>query len=128
MRVPKFVRSMGVLAAVAAAACAGDSTMVESLMVVPGYFDTLECPELVSQFQAASHRVYELTMLRAKAADEPSGALANAMAYNTEYARARATQKYSEDAANRKGCDLAKKTTAGPKPPQGRFDWAKPAH
>lgn len=127
MKAWTFAKPGGVLVAMAAAACA-DSQMVEDLMVVPGYYDTLECPELVNQFQAASQRVRELTMLRTKASDAAGGALANALAYNAEYARAQAAMRHSQDAANRKGCDLIKKTAASTKPAPGRLDWTKPGH
>jgi hypothetical protein len=76
----------------------------------------LQCSELAGQFHAASQRIYQLTMLRDKAANEPGGAVANALAYNTEYAKAEATKKYSEAAANRKGCDLGKKPAVAAKP------------
>jgi hypothetical protein len=126
MKVSNFVRPLGMLVAFAVAGCAADSTVVADLMVVPGYFDTLECPELANQFQAASQRVNELTMLREKAAGEPAGAFANAVAYNAEYTKAQATKKYSQDAANRKGCDLTKKAAVGAKPAPNRLDWASP--
>jgi hypothetical protein len=116
--IPKFARLMGGLGALTVAACAADSSVVEELMVVPSYFDTLQCSELAGQFYGASQRVKELTALREKAAKEPGGAVANALAYNTEYAKAQATVKYSEAAANRKGCDLAKKPAAAPSPHQ----------
>jgi hypothetical protein len=119
-RVPKFVRPMSGLVALAVAACAADSPMVEGLMVVPSYYDTLQCSELVGQFVASSQRVHELTILREKAADDPGGVVANALTYNTEYAKAEATKKYVEAAANRKGCELPKKTTVSAKPrPEG---------
>jgi hypothetical protein len=115
MQVPKFVPPMGVLVALASAACAGDSAVVDNLLTMPSQFDTLECKELVGQFQSASQRVYELTMLREKA-----GAVASVLAYDTEYAKAKATKKYSEAAANRKGCDLSKKAPASAPPrPEG---------
>jgi hypothetical protein len=120
MRVPKFVRPMGGLVALAVAACAADSAVVEGLMVMPSYYDTLQCSELVGQFVASSQRVYELTMLREKAANDPGGVVANALAYNSEYAKAEATKKYVEAAANRKGCELPKKTAVSAKPrPEG---------
>ena len=120
MQVPKFVPPIGGLVALAVVGCAADSTMVEGLMVMPSYFDTLQCSELAGRFHAASQRIYELTMLRDKAANEPGGAVANALAYNTEYAKAEATKKYSEAAANRKGCDLGKKPAVAAKPsPEG---------
>ena len=117
MRVAKFVRPMGGLVALAVAACAADSTLVEGLMVMPSYYDTLQCTELVGQFVTSSQRVYELTILREKAANDPGGAVAAVLAYNSEYAKAEATKKYVEAAANRKGCELPKKTIgAQPRP------------
>ena len=116
--IPKFARAIGGLVALMVAACAADSSVVEELMVVPSYYDTLQCSELAGQFQGASQRVKELTALREKAGNEPGGVVANALAYNTEYAKAQATKKYAEAAANRKGCDLAKKPAAGPSPHQ----------
>ena len=116
MRIPHFVRPMGGLVALVVAACAADSTMVEGLMVMPSYYDTLQCSELVGQFAASSQRVYELTMLREKAANDPGGVVVSALAYNSEYAKAEATKKYAEAAANRKGCQLPKKTAVGAEP------------
>jgi hypothetical protein len=126
MRIPHFVRPMGGLVALVVAACAADSTMVEGLMVMPGYYDTLQCSELVGQFVASSQRVYELTMLREKAANEPGGVVASALAYNSEYAKAEATKKYAEAAANRKGCELPKKTAVGAQPRPGVSTAAHP--
>jgi hypothetical protein len=112
MQVPKFVLPTGGLVALPIAACAGDSAVLDNLLIMPSRFDTLECSELVGQFQSASQRLYELTMLRENAA--------SALAYDTEYAKAKATKKYSEAAANRKGCDLSKKTPASAVPrPEG---------
>jgi hypothetical protein len=98
MQVPKFVPPMGVLVALASAACAGDSAVVDNLLIMPSQFDTLECKEL----------------------REKAGAVASVLAYDTEYAKAKATKKYSEAAANRKGCDLSKKAPASATPrPEG---------
>jgi hypothetical protein len=124
-----FVQPIGFLLALAVAGCAADSTTVENMMVVPTYFDTLDCRDLVIQYQTASKRLEELTLLKAKAAGETGGAIASTLAYDTDYAKARATKKYSEGAANRKGCDLTKKpdsTPAQTKPRPGRLDWATP--
>jgi hypothetical protein len=115
MQVPKFAPPMGGVVALAIAACASDSAVVENLVIMPSRFDTLECKELVTEFQSASQRLNELTMLREKA-----GAVASVLAYDTEYAKAKATKKYSEAAANRKGCDLSKKAPASGTPrPEG---------
>jgi hypothetical protein len=116
MRVPTFARPIGGLVALAVCGCAADSTVVADLMVVPSYYDTLECSELTAQFRAASQRVNELTALREKAGKDPGGMVANALAYNTEYAKAEASKKYSEAAANRKGCDLASSPPISAKP------------
>jgi hypothetical protein len=116
--IPKFARLTGGLVALTVAACAADSSVVDELMVVPSYYDTLECPELVGQFNGASQRVKDLTALRDRADKGGGGAVANALAYNTEYAKAQATKKYAEAAANRKGCDLTKKPAAAPNPHQ----------
>jgi hypothetical protein len=116
MRVPHFVGPMGGLVALVVAACAGDSTVVESLMVMPSYYDTLQCSDLVGQFAASSQRVYELTMLREKSANDPGGVVASTLAYNSEYAKA--TKKYAEAAAHRKGCELPKKTIGAQPRPQ----------
>ena len=116
MKLSKFVPTIGALLAASLAACAGDSSVVEGMMVMPSYFDTLQCSELIGQFQSASQRLYELTILREKAANQPGGAVANVLAYNTEYTKAEATKKYSEAAAHRKGCDLTKKPAVSAKP------------
>ena len=93
-------------------------------MVVPGYFDTLDCRELLNQFRAASQRINELTLLRTKAGGQTGGAVANALAYDTEFARTQATKKYAESAAKQKGCDLGKKPDEPP--PQAKSKPARP--
>jgi len=132
MRIPHFVRPMAGLVALAVAACAADSTVVEGLMVMPSYYDTLQCSELVGQFVASSQRVYELTMLRERAANEPGGVVVSVLAYNSEYAKAEATKKYAEAAANRKGCELPKKRLSVPSHARGlqppRIQRGQPRH
>jgi hypothetical protein len=88
------------------AGCAADSPILEQLMVVPGYYDTLSCPELVAKLRSATERVRELILLMEKSGEDSAGAIVNAVAYNTEYAKARSTQKHAEEAAVRKRCDL----------------------
>src|SRR6266702_252345 len=88
------------------AGCAADSPILEQLMVVPGYYDTLSCPELVAKLRSATERVRELILLMEKSGEDSTGAIVNAVAYNTEYAKARSTQKHAEEAAVRKRCDL----------------------
>ena len=85
-------------------------------MVVPGYYDTLDCPELVEKLRSSTARVRELILLMEKSGEDSGGAIVNAVAYNTEYAKARAAQKQAEEAAVRKRCDLTEpsKLPAGP--------------
>ena len=103
-------RRIGRLALVAAASlvagCAAESPMLEQLMVVPGYYDTLSCPELVAKLRSSTERVRELILLMEKSGEDSTGAIVNAVAYNTEYAKARSTHKHAEEAAVRKRCDL----------------------
>lgn len=116
----------GLIAAIALAGCAGESPIVDNMLIVPGYYDTLTCPELIGQAQSAAGRVKELTLLMDKSSANTAGPVINAMAYNTDFAKARATQKYAEEAAHRKGCDMTKKVEqkpadrAPPPPGQGR--------
>jgi len=105
---------VGVVAAAALTGCASESPIVDNILVVPGYYDTLPCPELVAAFQSSSTRVKELTALMERSASGSAGPVVNVMAYNTDYAKARATQKNSEDAARRKNCDLTKKVDQTP--------------
>jgi hypothetical protein len=99
-------------AAGALAGCAADSPIVENFVVVPGYYDTLSCPELIGQIQGSAGRMKELTGLMEKSAGNAAGPVVNAMAYNTDYAKARATNKFADEAARRKGCDLTKTAPA----------------
>src|ERR1043166_5092958 len=102
------------------AGCAADSSLVERSLVLPSGFDPLTCPEVVAKYKAADVRVRELTALMEKSGSP----IANALAYNTEYATARANRRFAEEAAERKGCDLGNKpapapttTLANPAPP-----------
>ena len=63
----------------------------------------------------------ELGALREKS----GSAIANAIAYDSEYAQARANKRYAEEAAERKGCDLTGKPPA--KPPEATAPEAKQA-
>jgi hypothetical protein len=121
----------GVVAATMLAGCASESTIVENLLVVPGYYDTLPCPEIVAQIQASSARVKELTQLIERSSGNGAGPVVNALAYDTDYAKARATQKFSEEAARRKNCDLTKKVEQKPAdqmpPPPAKSVFGSPA-
>jgi hypothetical protein len=103
---------LALAAALAATGCAADSPLLERMVIVPGYFDTLSCSELATKIRESSARVTELTRLMQKSAEDVSGVVVNALAYNTEYAKARATQHHAELAATSKGCNAATKPEA----------------
>jgi hypothetical protein len=88
------------------AGCAADSGIVENLLIVPGSFDVMDCPALIARYRLESARVARFTMLMERSASEPAGPIVNAVAYNTDYAKARANQSASERAARAKGCDF----------------------
>jgi hypothetical protein len=92
------------------AGCAVDSPTLQSALVMGSTYDTLTCPEVVARYKGAVGREKELAALMEKSGN----AVANAFAYNTEYATARANKTYAERAAQRKGCDLADKPPAPP--------------
>ena len=100
------------------ASCAADSPIIDELMMVPGYYDTLACPELIVKLRSSTERVRELILLMERSGQDPAGGIVNSLAYNTEYAKARADQKHAEEAAVRKRCDLSaepSKPVTGPK-------------
>jgi len=101
-------RPRGVLAALwayALAGCAADSPVLENVLVDPGYYETVPCRELVGLYRSSESRLKDLTGLM-----EKSGNTAvNALAYNTDYAKARTTYKYAEIAVRKKNCDLTVK-------------------
>jgi outer membrane protein TolC len=102
--------SLAVCAAVTA--CAPEAPTVESLLVVPGYYETLDCRELIIQVHNSTARVRELSKLRERSAGSGSGSMVNVLAYDTDYAKAQATLRNATEAATRKGCDLTPKTDA----------------
>ena len=94
-----------VAAGLLVAGCAADSPILERALVLPSGYDPLTCPEVVSKYKAADGRLKELTALMEKSASP----IANALAYNSEYASVRASKRFAEEAAARKGCDLGNK-------------------
>ena len=102
--------------------------MVENLLIVPGYEDTLDCRDLLERLQMFTVRAKELERLKERSATGPGGTVASALAYDTDFAKARAVVRNATQAATRKGCDLAPHTD--PKPPHdpGGPPGPKPPH
>jgi hypothetical protein len=101
-----------VAAALLAAACASDSSIVENALVMRSAYDPLTCPEIVAKYKAAEGEIQRLTALMEKS----GSAVANALAYQSEYTSARANKRFAEQAAERKGCDLGNKPPPAPPP------------
>jgi hypothetical protein len=112
-----------VAAGLLVAGCAADSPTLERALVMQSAYDPLTCPEVVVKYKAADGRVKELTALMEKS----GSAIANALAYDTEYAIARANKRFAEQAAERKGCDLGNKPPVPlPPPVAAQADAKKP--
>ena len=60
------------------------------MMAAPGGYDVFPCPNIEAAILAARTRRTELEQLMARSEQSPGGALANALAYRTEYVRRRA--------------------------------------
>ena len=103
----------GFAAGLLTAGCATDSPMLQRSLVMQSAYDPLSCPEVVAKYKGAEARTKELGALREKS----GSAIANAIAYDTEYTQALANKRYAEEAAERKGCDLTGKPPAAPQPP-----------
>lgn len=95
------------------AGCAVDSPIIERALVMPSGFDPLTCKEVVAKYKDADARMKQLAVLMEKSGSP----IANAMAYDTEYATARANKRFAEQAAQKKGCELADKPASIEPPP-----------
>lgn len=119
----------GVLLCTAVVGCASEGSWLETVMVVPGYYDTLECRDIVNQVKGQAGRIKELSELIEKSGHGVAGSVVNVMAYQTDLAKAHATYDAAERASKRKGCDESDKPgspaaapanppSAGAKPPR----------
>ena len=81
---------MSIVAAVAAttlvAGCAVDSGVLQSAIVMQSTYDPMPCPEIVQRYKSSENRMKELAALMEKSGSP----IANAIAYDSEYAAARA--------------------------------------
>jgi hypothetical protein len=93
--------------------CAAESPIIERALVMPSSYDPLTCKEVVAKYKAADARMQQLAVLMEKSGSP----IANAMAYDTEYATARANKRFAEQAAQKKGCELADKPVSLEPPP-----------
>ena len=104
------------------AGCAADSSIMERALVMPSSFDPLTCKEIATKYKDADARMKQLAVLMEKSGSP----IANALAYDTEYATARASKRFAEQAAQKKGCELATNPVAiAPPPPPPTADVKK---
>jgi hypothetical protein len=96
------------------AGCAGDTA--EQLLVRPGRFDYLSCPEIAKASQTAAKRERELKTLIDRAEKESFGVLMAAASYRGEYLQAQGEQKMLADVARRKDCAAERSPPAAPTP------------
>ena len=88
--------------ATATAACAGDAA--EQLLVRPGRFDYLSCPEIAKTRETAAKREQELKTLIERAEKESFGVLMAAASYRGDYLQAQGQQKMLAEVARQKNC------------------------
>jgi len=99
--------------ATANAACAGDAA--EQLLIRPGRFDYLSCPEIAKAKETAAKREQELKTLIDRAEKESIGVLMAAASYRGDYLQAQGQQKMLAEVARQKNC-AAEPSPAGPVP------------
>ena len=82
-------------------------------MMAPGRFDIYSCPQIEQATQAARARRTELEQLMARSEQSPGGALANALAYRTEYVQKGGELQELARAANDKKCTSESQWSSG---------------
>jgi|tagenome__1003787_1003787.scaffolds.fasta_scaffold20741540_2 hypothetical protein len=90
------------LLAILVAGCAGDAA--EQLLVRPGAFNYLSCPELVAAQQTAQKREQELKVLIDRAEKESIGVVIAAASYRGDYVRSQGEQKAVAEVIRQKNC------------------------
>jgi hypothetical protein len=82
-------------------------------MMAPGRFDFHPCPNIEAAILAARTRRTELEQLMARSEQSPGGALANALAYRTEYVQKGGELQELARAANDKKCTSESQWSSG---------------
>jgi hypothetical protein len=113
IRLRRGMRAAALGLATVAAACAGDGA--EQLLVRPGRFDYLSCPDIAKTRENAAKREQELKILIDRAEKESFGVLMAAASYRGDYLQAQGQQKMLAEVARQKNC-AAEQSPAGPVP------------
>jgi hypothetical protein len=94
----------------ALAGCAGMSEQaVNSAFVAPGKYDVYDCRSLARTIATTQERELELRQLMERSAQSPGGELVNAIAYRSDYMRARAELNLLNETAANKNCQSSSK-------------------
>ncbi len=96
--------------------CAMSDEGLGGAFVAPNKFTLYTCPELARRQNEIATRQAELEGLMAKAKQGAGGAVASAMAYETDYLAARGEMKVLRDEAAAKHCTLPPPQVAAPAP------------
>lgn len=102
--------------AAALGGCASSPESVGSVFIAPGKYVLYSCPELVQRQSEIVVRQRELEGLMAKANKDAGGRLVSLMAYDTEYASAKADLKVLRQEAVEKQCQLPDPNALPPAP------------
>jgi hypothetical protein len=86
--------------------CAESQLGGHLLYMTPYKLEALECKELKTRADAATHRAKELQQVREKAAGSAAGPVINTMVYGPDYTKARWEQRLYEDELARKSCEF----------------------
>lgn len=97
--------------------CAMSDEGIGGAFVAPNKFTLYTCPELARRQNEIATRQAELEGLMAKAKQGAGGAVASAMAYETDYLAARGEMKILRDEAAAKHCTLPPPQVTVPAPP-----------
>lgn len=85
--------------------CAGmTESATETFLAAPGKYDLYDCRNIEAELKSVQGRELELRHLMERAAQSSGGDLVNAIAYRSEYLRARGDLRLLNEAAAKKNC------------------------
>ena len=112
IRSRQMMHTAAIVLASFTAGCAGDAA--EQLLVRPGRFDYLSCPDIAKASETAAKREQELKRLIDRAEKESFGVLMAAASYRGEYLQAQGEQRMLAEVARQKNCGFERVPPAAP--------------
>ncbi|MGE3147512.1 MAG: hypothetical protein AB7K04_00430 [Pseudorhodoplanes sp.] len=94
------------LAGTLCACASGNDETLSALMVSPGKYEIYKCDQLAKEGKDRVSRAQELRKLMGKSSAGPGGALANTLAYRSEYLTAVGELREMEKTALGKKCEV----------------------